>query len=56
MKEIKKEEIELLVKKNILHNSRSGFVDRYGNTIGFYCTRNKKYIEDKYVDIAKKLL
>lgn len=55
MKEITKEEMELLIKKNIVHNSSNGFIDKYGNIIGFYRTRNKRYIEDKYVDIAKKV-
>ena len=55
MKEIKKEAIELLEKKKIIRNSNRGYVDKRGNTIGFYHTRNKRYIEDKYVDIANKI-
>lgn len=55
MKEIKKEDVELLEKKKIIRNSRKGYVDKFGNVIGFYHTRNKRYIEDKYVDIAKRL-
>ena len=54
LKEIKKEEMELLIKNNVIHNSSKGFVDKHGNTIGFYRTRNKCYIEDKYVDISRK--
>lgn len=55
MKEIKKAEMELLKKNNMIHNSGKGYVDKSGNVIGFYRTRNKRYIEDKYVDIAKRL-
>lgn len=55
MKEITKEEMELLLNKGIMRNSRRGLVDKNGFTIGFYRTRNKRYIEDKYVGIAKKL-
>ena len=55
MKEIKKEDVELLEKRKIIRNSIKGYVDKSGNIIGFYRTRNKRYIEDKYVDIAKRL-
>lgn len=55
LKEIKKAEMELLKKNNMIHNSGKGYVDKSGNVIGFYRTRNKRYIEDKYVDIAKRL-
>ena len=54
LKEIKKEAIELLEKKNVILNSSKGDVDKFGNVIGFYRTRNKRYIEDKYVNIAEK--
>lgn len=55
MKEIKKEAVELLEKKKIIRNSSRGYVDKFGNVVGFYRTRNKRYIEDKYIDIAKRL-
>ncbi len=55
MKEIKKEEMELLIKNNVIRNTIRGYEDRRGNSTGFYRTRNKRYIEDKYVDIAKRL-
>lgn len=55
MKEITKEEMELLLNKGIVRNSHHGFVDKNGFIIGFYRTRNKRYIEDKYIGIAKKL-
>lgn len=54
MKEIKKEDVELLISKKIIKNTTKGFVDKNNNQIGFYRTRNRRYIEDKYVDIAKK--
>lgn len=55
MKEITKENVELLIKNKVIHNSTKGLVDKKGNIVGFYRTRNKRYIEDKYVDIAKRL-
>lgn len=55
MKEIKKEAVELLEKRKYIHNSGRGYIDKFGNVVGFYRTRNKRYIEDKYVDIAKRL-
>ena len=55
MKEIRKEDVELLISKKIIKNTTKGFVDKNENQIGFYRTRNRRYIEDKYVDIAKKL-
>lgn len=55
MKQISNKEMQKLIENKYVRNSSKGFVDRYGNTVGFYRTRNKRYIEDKYVDIAKKL-
>lgn len=55
MKEISKEEIRKLVSKKYIHNSKFGFVDKRGFKVGFYRTRNKRYIEDKYADIASKI-
>lgn len=55
MKEVTKEQMELLIKNKVVRNSVKGFVDNRNNEIGFYRTRNKRYIEDKYVDIAKTL-
>lgn len=55
MKEIKKNELETLVNNRVVRNSKFGYVNRYGDTVGFYKTRNKMYIEDKYVDMARKL-
>lgn len=55
MKEISKKDIEVLEKRKIIRNSHNGYVNKFGDVIGFYRTRNKRYIEDKYVDIAKRL-
>lgn len=55
MKQITKEEMERLLSNGIVRNSHKGFVDKKGFTVGFYRTRNKRYIEDKYVGIARKL-
>lgn len=55
MKQITKDEMALLFKKGILHNSHRGIVNKHGSTVGFYRTCNKRYIEDKYVDIVRKL-
>lgn len=55
MREITKKEMEALVNKKIIINTNEGYKNKFGSTIGFYRTRNKRYIEDKYADIAKKL-
>lgn len=55
MKQISKEEMDLLLKNGIVRNSNDGIVDKQGYNVGFYRTRNRRYIEDKYVDIAKDL-
>lgn len=47
--------MEILIREEIIKNTSKGFVDKYGNIIGFYRTRNKRYMEDKYVDTARKL-
>lgn len=56
MKQINNEEMKKLINNKYVYNSKKGFVDKNGNIVGFYRTKNKRYIEDKYVDIAKKLL
>lgn len=56
IKEITKEEINILIDRKIISNSSKGFTDKRGHIIGFYRTRNKRYIEDKYVNLAQKFL
>lgn len=53
MKEITKSEMQLLIDMNIVRNSRRGYVNKKGFPVSYYCTRNKRYIEDKYADIAR---
>lgn len=55
MKLITKEEMNTLFEKGILRNTKKGIVDRRESNVGFYRTRNKRYIEDKYIAIARKL-
>lgn len=55
MKEITKKEMEALLENGVLRNSDKGFVKENGDIVGFYRTRHRRYLEDKYVDIAKKL-
>lgn len=56
MKEITKEAIEALERNNVIRNTSDGFVDHRGNSIGFHKARKKRYVEDKYVDIAARLM
>ena len=55
IKEITKRELEILFENGIIKNSRRGIVNKHGDLTGFCTTRNKKYIENKYVNIARKL-
>ena len=55
LKQVNNEEMKKLIDNKYVCNSKKGYVDKYGNPVGFYRTKNKRYIEDKYVDIAKKL-
>lgn len=54
MKLITKEEMNVLFENGFLRNSNRGIVDKRENVVGFYRTRNKRYIEDKYVGLARK--
>lgn len=54
MKLITKEEMSVLFEKGYIRNSHRGIVDKRENAVGFYRTKNKRYIEDKYVSIARK--
>ncbi len=55
IKEITDEQMNILIKNGTIKNTRKGFVNQKGFTVGFYRTRNKRYIEDKYADMAKSL-
>ena len=56
MKEITKEDLYVLIKHGIVRNTRKGIVDTEGDPVGFYRTRNKRYIEDRFADLAKKII
>ena len=43
--------MEALIEKGVIRNSTK----QNGDIVGFYRTRHRRYLEDKYVDIAKKL-
>ena len=55
MKQISKEEINKLYKHNFIFNTKRGVVNDKGNSVGFYRSRHRWFIEDRYVDIAKNL-
>lgn len=55
IKLITKEEMSVLVYKGILRNTSRGYVDKRGNLASYYRTCNKRYIGDKYAELAKKL-
>ena len=44
-----------LITTGYVRNSNKGLVDKRGELVSFYRTRNKRYIEDKYADIVAKL-
>lgn len=56
MKEIKSKEMKELLQNKIIQNTNKGLVNENGDIVGFYRTRNKRYIEDKYADMAKSLV
>lgn len=55
MKEVTKKEVAMLLLNGIIFNSTKGYVDGRGYPVGYYRTRNKRYIEDKYADMATKM-
>jgi len=56
MEQITKEQMNALIKNGVLRNTREGIVNTDGLPAGFYRTRHKKYIEEKYLYIAKTLV
>ena len=56
MEQITQEQINALIENGILRNTREGIVNTDGLPAGFYKTRHKKYIEEKYLYIAKTLV
>ena len=55
MKEITVAEMKKLFDAGVIKNTRRGIVDQNDNLTGYKTTRNKRYIEGKYVDIAQSL-
>jgi len=59
LKEISKSQIESLIQNKTIRNTKRGYVNcSTGYGIGFYRTKGvagKRYVEDKYVDIANKM-
>lgn len=55
MKRITNEEMKKLFKHKILKHTSKGIVNMNGEPTGFYRTKANRYIEDKYVDLAKSL-
>ena len=56
MKEITKQEFDLLVKKGILTVTGKGVKDKRGNSVSYTGTKYKHYIMDEYVEMAQKLM
>lgn len=53
--QITKKEMDKLFKHGILKQTAKGIVNKEGKPTGFFGTRTKRYIEDKYIEIARKL-
>jgi len=56
MEPITKEQLNALIENGILKNTREGIINNDGLPAGFYKTRHKRYIEEKYLYIAKTLV
>lgn len=55
MKEVTYEEVQALLEAGIIRNTRRGLINAQGYQVGFYRTKNKRYIEDRIADAAKNL-
>lgn len=47
--------MDKLFKHGIIKHSSNGVISNDGKPTGFYKTKTNRYIEDKYVEIAKEL-
>ena len=56
MKQITKDELYALLKSGTVKNTNHGIVDQNDEPTGFYRTRHKRYIEDKFANLAKKIV
>lgn len=52
---ITNKEMKKLYKNGIIRQTDLGIVSKDGRPTGFYGTKTKRYIEDKYVEIAQQL-
>lgn len=48
--------MDTLLKNGIIKQTSRGIFSKDGKPTGFYRTKTNRYIEDKYVDIARTLL
>jgi len=55
MKQITTEEMRILEKNNKIVNTKYGYIDTKGNSIGYKTTRHRKYVVDSMVDLAREL-
>ncbi len=56
IKEISKQGIEKLLKSGIIKNTNCGYINKNCSKVGYYKTcGNKRYIQDKYVDMLEKI-
>lgn len=55
LKQISQIEMGKLLKHGYVVNTKRGYVTKTGQQVGFYRTKNKRYIEDRYVNLAKDL-
>jgi hypothetical protein len=55
MKQITSEEMRILEKNKKIVNTKYGYIDTNGNPIGFKNTRHRKYVESRFVDMAREL-
>ena len=55
IKVITNKEMKKLYQNGVIKQTSLGIVSKEGKPTGFYGTKNKKYIEDKYVDIAREI-
>lgn len=55
MKQITKDEINKLYKHKYIFNTKKGVVNSKGDSVGFYRTQHRWFIEDRYAYIAKEL-
>lgn len=55
MKEISNEEVKKLIDKKYIKFNGRNYIDQRGIIVSYYRTHNKRYIEDKYAEIAKRI-